>query len=225
MGITTARRRRNPAHHSSTRPIATTISTALPAAEPATAKANRQKMTVLPRRHRHRHHSDDGDPKLASPNVNRAPRHIAAARAGIPTEATQVQVKSEEVLRQTAATLTRLFVVTATKDWANHTAAADVVVDGENFLDEVTLPYLLFLEKQLADVLTSVQAAPRARRRRGLGIRRFLRYLAHRAGLHRPHQKGAAQPREGQSHRHAPDPGRDVLQGHRRRLRTTVKLE
>nr|WP_218006280.1 hypothetical protein [Nocardia takedensis] len=37
----------------------------------------------------------------------------------LPAESTRVQVKSEEVLRRTAATLTRLFDVTATKDWAN----------------------------------------------------------------------------------------------------------
>ena len=37
----------------------------------------------------------------------------------LPPESTRVQIKAEEVLRQTAATLTRLFDVTATKDWAN----------------------------------------------------------------------------------------------------------
>ncbi|MEV0341750.1 hypothetical protein AB0H49_22270 [Nocardia sp. NPDC050713] len=78
----------------------------------------------------------------------------------LPPEATRVQVKSEEVLRQTAATLTRLFDVTATKDWANRTAAADVVVDGETILDDVPVPYLLFLEKQLADLLTFVKRLP-----------------------------------------------------------------
>ncbi|WP_431969307.1 hypothetical protein [Nocardia sp. bgisy134] len=78
----------------------------------------------------------------------------------LPPESTRVQVKSEEVLRQTAATLTRLFDVTATKDWANRTAAADVVVDGETLLDDVPVPYLLFLEKQLADLLAFVKRLP-----------------------------------------------------------------
>ncbi len=45
-----------------------------------------------------------------------------------------MQVKAEDVLRKTADVLTRLFDVTATKDWANCTAKADVVVDGRTLL-------------------------------------------------------------------------------------------
>src|SRR5580698_10379868 len=48
----------------------------------------------------------------------------------LPPESTKVQVKAEEVLRRTSVTLTRLFDVTATKDWANCAAKADVSVDG-----------------------------------------------------------------------------------------------
>src|ERR1700724_2885632 len=47
----------------------------------------------------------------------------------LPPESTRVQVKTDDVLRQTATVLTRLFDVTATKDWANCSAKADVVVD------------------------------------------------------------------------------------------------
>lgn len=64
-----------------------------------------------------------------------------------PPESTRVQVRAEEVLRQTATTLTRLFDVTATKDWANCEAKADVVVDGQVLLRAVPATYLLFLEK------------------------------------------------------------------------------
>jgi hypothetical protein len=63
-----------------------------------------------------------------------------------------VQVKVGEVIRQTAAALTRLFDVTATKDWTNRTAVADVTVDGETMLSGVPVTYLLFLEKQLAEL-------------------------------------------------------------------------
>ncbi|GAB2604063.1 hypothetical protein GCM10027168_41310 [Streptomyces capparidis] len=70
----------------------------------------------------------------------------------LPPESTRVQVKAEEVLRVTAATLTRLFDVTATKDWANCTARADVTVEGRALLRDVPVSYLLFLEKQLADL-------------------------------------------------------------------------
>ncbi|MGW0249343.1 DUF7873 family protein [Nocardia goodfellowii] len=78
----------------------------------------------------------------------------------LPPESTRVQVKSEEVLRQTASTLTRLFDVTATKDWANCAAKADITVDGETLLSDVPVSYLLFLEKQLADLQTFVKRLP-----------------------------------------------------------------
>ena len=45
----------------------------------------------------------------------------------LPPESTRVQVRAEDVLRMTAAVLTRLFDVTATKDWANCSAKADVL--------------------------------------------------------------------------------------------------
>ena len=78
----------------------------------------------------------------------------------LPPESTRVQVKAEDVLRATAGTLTRLFDVTATKDWANRTAAADVLVDGRVLLAQVPVPYLLFLEKQLTDLHTFVRKLP-----------------------------------------------------------------
>ncbi|MFF5444082.1 hypothetical protein [Streptomyces sp. NPDC012888] len=78
----------------------------------------------------------------------------------LPPESTRVQVKAEDVLRDMAGTLTRLFDVTATKDWANRTAAADVVVDGTVLLAQVPVPYLLFLEKQLTDLHAFVRKLP-----------------------------------------------------------------
>ncbi|CAM5587658.1 hypothetical protein SCALM49S_00476 [Streptomyces californicus] len=62
----------------------------------------------------------------------------------LPPESTLVQVKAEDVLRQTAATLTRLFDVTATKDSANCSARADVKVDSRVPVSEVPVAYLLF---------------------------------------------------------------------------------
>ncbi|GAA2096943.1 hypothetical protein [Actinomadura alba] len=78
----------------------------------------------------------------------------------LPPESTRVQVKAEEVLRETAKTLTRLFDVTATKDWANCLAKADVIVDGQTLVRDVPIPYLLFLEKQLVDLHTFVKKLP-----------------------------------------------------------------
>jgi hypothetical protein len=78
----------------------------------------------------------------------------------LPPESTKVQVKTEEILRDMAATITRLFDVTATKDWANCQATADVTIDGRTLLHDVPVTYLLFLEKQLTDLHTFVKKLP-----------------------------------------------------------------
>lgn len=78
----------------------------------------------------------------------------------LPPESTRVQVKAEDIIRKTIETLTKLFDVTATKDWANCVAKADVVVDGKVLLAQVPATYLLFLEKQLVDLHTFVKKLP-----------------------------------------------------------------
>jgi hypothetical protein len=78
----------------------------------------------------------------------------------LPPESTRVQVKAEEVIRTTTEALTKLFDVTATKDWTNCHARADVVVDGTVLLAQVPATYLLFLEKQLVDIHTFVKKLP-----------------------------------------------------------------
>ncbi|MER5891794.1 hypothetical protein [Streptomyces sp. NPDC001876] len=78
----------------------------------------------------------------------------------LPPESTRVQVKTEDVLREMSASLTRLFDVTATKDWANCSARADVTVDERTIVREVPVSYLLFLEKQLTDLHTFVKKLP-----------------------------------------------------------------
>jgi hypothetical protein len=78
----------------------------------------------------------------------------------LPPESTRVQEKAEDVIRKTVASLTKLFDVTATKDWTNCNARADVVVDGQTLLTQVPATYLLFLEKQLVDLHTFVRKLP-----------------------------------------------------------------
>lgn len=77
-----------------------------------------------------------------------------------PPESTRVQVRAEDLIAQVATSLTELFDVTATKDWANCAATADVIVDGETVLAAVPVTYLLFLEKQLIDFHTFVKKLP-----------------------------------------------------------------
>ncbi|MEQ8674154.1 MAG: hypothetical protein RLP44_08965 [Aggregatilineales bacterium] len=77
-----------------------------------------------------------------------------------PPESTRVQVKVEEVINQTVDILTKLFDVTATKDWANGEAKADIVVDDKTLVADVPVTYLLFLEKQLTDMHTFIKNLP-----------------------------------------------------------------
>ncbi len=78
----------------------------------------------------------------------------------LPPESTKVQTRAEEIIRQTVEVLTKLFDVTATKDWANCKAKADVVVDGKTLLSQVPATHLLFIEKQLVDIHTFIKKLP-----------------------------------------------------------------
>jgi len=77
-----------------------------------------------------------------------------------PPEFTRVQVTADSAVKSVAKSLTKLFDVTATKDWANCAAKADVIVDGKALVTGVPATYLLFLEKQLAEFHTLVKKLP-----------------------------------------------------------------
>lgn len=73
-----------------------------------------------------------------------------------PAESQKVQHNANDVLERVGAILTELFDITATKDWANCAAKADVVIDGRTLAKDVPATYLLFLEKQLGDLSTFI---------------------------------------------------------------------
>ena len=77
-----------------------------------------------------------------------------------PPEHQKVQYNRSDVIKRVSELLAELFDITATKDWANCSAKADVVVDGKPLLKEVPATYLLFLEKQLNDLRTFVGKIP-----------------------------------------------------------------
>lgn len=104
------------------------------------------------------HHSLQKTPLLAG--ISRTYRPKDEEGEQLPPESTKVQVKSEEVIRKTSETLSKLFDVVATKDWANCQAKANVVVDGKTLLTGVPATYLLFLEKQLVDLHTFIKKLP-----------------------------------------------------------------
>lgn len=78
----------------------------------------------------------------------------------LPEEVKRVQVNCSDVLRQASQLMGKLFDVTATKDFTNTNAQADVVVDGKVLLSNVPVSYLLFLEKQLNDLHAIVKKLP-----------------------------------------------------------------
>jgi hypothetical protein len=78
----------------------------------------------------------------------------------LPPESTRVQVRATEVMTDVRRALTRLFDVILTKDVANGLAKADLVVDGTTIATDVPVTYLLFMEKQLTDLLTFVTKIP-----------------------------------------------------------------
>ncbi len=78
----------------------------------------------------------------------------------LPGETTLVQVKIAGVLAEVGAALTRLFDVTAAKDWTNCSARADVVVDDRVLIKAAPATYLLFLEKKLVDIETLIRKLP-----------------------------------------------------------------
>lgn len=77
-----------------------------------------------------------------------------------PAESTRVQKSASEMVRETGNLLTELFDTTLTKDVANCSAKADVVVDGVTLLSGVPATTLLFLEKQLTELHAFVSDLP-----------------------------------------------------------------
>ncbi len=77
-----------------------------------------------------------------------------------PQERKKVQFEAETVLGQIGKLLTEIMDVTATKDYANCHAHANVIVDGQTLIEAAPATYLLFLEKQLGDLHTFVEKLP-----------------------------------------------------------------
>lgn len=77
-----------------------------------------------------------------------------------PPERKKVQLSADSLLARASSLLGELFDVTATKDWANCHAFADVVVDGQTLIKNAPVPHLLFLEKQITDLHTFIDKLP-----------------------------------------------------------------
>lgn len=78
----------------------------------------------------------------------------------IPSESKAVQIQAQKLVPQLAQVWSEMLDVIATKDWANQEARADIVVDGNVIVPAVPVSYLLYLEKQLMDLHTVLDALP-----------------------------------------------------------------
>lgn len=77
-----------------------------------------------------------------------------------PQEKKKVQLKAAESITRLAEKLTELLDITASKDYANCHAAANVEVNGKTLVENAPTTYILFLEKQINDIRTFIEALP-----------------------------------------------------------------
>lgn len=79
----------------------------------------------------------------------------------LPPESTRVMLNAEELLTLALRDVwTRLLDLTLTKDTANTHAKADIVVDGRTLATDVPVTYLIWLEKQVASMVTVISKMP-----------------------------------------------------------------
>lgn len=79
----------------------------------------------------------------------------------LPAESIRVQHTVEDITDEVAKVYSRMLDVVATKDWANTQARADVKLsDGTVLIADAPVPYLLWLEKQVAELRAFAQAIP-----------------------------------------------------------------
>jgi len=92
--------------------------------------------------------------------ISRTYRPLDELGEQLPAESTRVQTTVDELIRDVSKTMIDLFDVTASKDWGNCKAVANVVVDGVTLMQNVPVTYLLFIEKKLVDIHTFVSKMP-----------------------------------------------------------------
>lgn len=78
----------------------------------------------------------------------------------LPPESTRVQISVAQIIGELGPSLERLFDLVATKETANRSAVADVVVDGVTLARDVPVTVLLFLERQLGELKGFVSLLP-----------------------------------------------------------------
>ncbi|WP_328749352.1 MULTISPECIES: hypothetical protein [unclassified Streptomyces] len=104
------------------------------------------------------HHQVQKSPLLTGISRTYRPRDEEGEQ--LPAESTRVQLTVDGAIRDAVNGLVPFFDVTATKDWGNCNARADVKVGERVLVANAPVTYLLFLEKQLTSLHTFVEKLP-----------------------------------------------------------------
>lgn len=92
--------------------------------------------------------------------IQRDYQKLDEAGEELPSEHGKVKLFAEQVLSQVTSLRVEAFDIEATKDYANCSARADVVVNGSVLIPNAPTTYLLYLEKELTDIRTFVSSMP-----------------------------------------------------------------
>lgn len=78
----------------------------------------------------------------------------------LPPESTLVQVRVDQAIKRVIDLTAEHWDVTATKEWANTQASADIAIGDRVLVASAPVTYMLFLEKQLTDLRTMISRMP-----------------------------------------------------------------
>jgi hypothetical protein len=91
-------------------------------------------------------------------NKNYVPKEAEGVQ--LPPQNKLVTMNATEFWEEFKESYSKIMDAAATKDYANTTAKADVVVNGEVFMSDVPAPYLLWMDHALVDVRTFLNRMP-----------------------------------------------------------------
>ncbi len=92
--------------------------------------------------------------------IARTYKPLDEAGEQFPPENKKVQLVATDVIKRTSTILTELFDITATKDFANCSARADVAVDGKVLIKDAPVSYLLWVEKRMVLLHEFIKGLP-----------------------------------------------------------------
>jgi hypothetical protein len=78
----------------------------------------------------------------------------------LPQEDKMVQFNVKDCIKEVTSTLGEMINIIATQDVGNCSARADIIIDDKVLVEQVPVTHLLFLEKQIEDIITFINSLP-----------------------------------------------------------------